>query len=258
MTDTKNTKNRNFDSIAQKFDKNIYGTTKGQLRHTILTHNLKPFLVKARNGNALDAGGGTGEFTLELLKYGMEVVLNDISSETLSLAAQKIAEDSPVTLQHGDIQSIQSVHGFDVICCHAVLEWAKSPLACIEHLISLLKPDGILSLSFFNADANLFGNALYGNFELIKQNMVKKNRLQLANHKPLKPKEVLAFLQAQKVSIELLSGVRCFHDYLRDKSQQTTDYKALESLELKYCSQEPYMWLGKYFHIVVKKPQIEL
>lgn len=257
MTDTQNTKNRNFDSIAQKFDKNIYGTTKGQLRHKILTHNLAPFLDERHGGIALDAGGGTGEFTLELLKYDLQVVLNDISSETLALASDKMPVGAPVSLQHGDIESIHSEGGFDVICCHAVLEWAKSPLACVDHLLSLLKPNGILSLSFFNADANLFGNALYGNFELIKRNMVKKNRLQLANHKPLKPKEVLAYIQEQQVAVELLSGIRCFHDYLRDKSQQRTDYPELEALELKYCTQEPYMWLGKYFQIVVKKPQME-
>ncbi len=31
---------RNFDDIAEKFSRNIYGTTKGQLRQTILWQDL--------------------------------------------------------------------------------------------------------------------------------------------------------------------------------------------------------------------------
>jgi hypothetical protein len=33
-------RDRNFDDIAEKFSRNIYGTTKGQLRQTILWQDL--------------------------------------------------------------------------------------------------------------------------------------------------------------------------------------------------------------------------
>ena len=35
---------RNFDDIAEKFSRNIYGTTKGQLRQAILWQDLEPLL----------------------------------------------------------------------------------------------------------------------------------------------------------------------------------------------------------------------
>jgi S-adenosylmethionine-dependent methyltransferase len=39
-------RDRNFDDIAEKFSRNIYGTTKGQLRQAILWQDLDRFSPK--------------------------------------------------------------------------------------------------------------------------------------------------------------------------------------------------------------------
>ena len=51
---------RNFDDIAEKFSRNIYGTTKGQLRQAILWQVLDRVLeeIGGRKLRVLDAGGG--------------------------------------------------------------------------------------------------------------------------------------------------------------------------------------------------------
>ncbi|WP_338292365.1 methyltransferase domain-containing protein [Planctobacterium marinum] len=243
-----------FDNIANKFDKNIYGTTKGRLRHEMLMHNLA-FLWPVLNENAcvLDAGGGTGEFTKELLAKGYQVLLNDISMDTLEIAEQKLADYDGLSLHHGAIQDIPAHSQFDLVTCHAVFEWLDNPQAVLSHLFELLKPGAYLSLSFFNQDANLFGNVLYGNFQLINNGMKQKNRLRLANHTPLKPKTVLNWLEELPCEVLKKSGIRCFHDYLKDKQQQSDNYQDIKQLELQYSDQEPYLWLGKYFHIVIRK-----
>jgi S-adenosylmethionine-dependent methyltransferase len=41
---------RNFDDIAEKFSRNIYGTTKGQLRQAILWQDLQPLLAQLGPG----------------------------------------------------------------------------------------------------------------------------------------------------------------------------------------------------------------
>lgn len=249
-------KDRSFDGIAEKFDKNIYGTSKGKLRHQMLCHHLQPYLGSSDGKQALDAGGGTGEFTRTLIEQGFSVVLNDISADTLDVAKQKLPEQSPVSFHHGEINGIRQEEGFDVVICHAVLEWLSEPLAAISHLVSLCRPNGVLSLSFFNADANVFGNLVYGNFELVANDMQRKNRLQLANHKPLKPKIILDHLATLPVTIEQTAGIRCFHDYLRDKSQQNSCYDELLAAEKRFSSEEPFKWLGKYFHIIIKKQNL--
>lgn len=251
-------KDVSFDNIASKFDKSIYGTTKGQLRHEMLIYNLD-FVWKylPQQPRMLDAGGGTGEFTRELLRYSDHVTLNDISADTLDVARDKLNEpslgDKNLRFHHGPIQSLDIAEKFDFISCHAVFEWLQEPKQVLKHLFNLLNNGGYLSLSFFNQDANLFGNLLYGNFDLINNNMKQKNRLKLATHKPLKPDEVLRWLAKLDCEVCHKAGIRCFHDYLRDKSQQSNDYQQLLAMEKKYCATEPYMWLGKYFHIIVRK-----
>lgn len=253
MDTNKRSNDRNFNDLATKFEKNIYGTSKGRLRHEILLHNLQPFISDGRGKAALDAGGGTGELSKALLACDFNVMLNDVSDEVLEIAKHKLRDNTALEIHHGSIMAISTDIKFDFIACHAVLEWLESPFNAIEKLLSQLNEKGILSLSFFNHDANLFGNLLYGNFELVKNNMRQKNRVRLAAHSPLKPKEVIDFLNTMPCEIKLVSGIRCFHDYLKDKSQQETEYQALKEMELKYCKQEPFLWLGKYFHIVVEK-----
>ncbi|ENN6705683.1 tRNA uridine 5-oxyacetic acid(34) methyltransferase CmoM, partial [Shigella flexneri] len=51
------------------------------------------------------------------------------------------------------------------------------------------------------------------------------------------------------------TGVRVFHDYLREKYQQRDCYEALLELETRYCRQEPYITLGRYIHVTARKPQ---
>lgn len=272
-------KDISFDAIASKFDKSIYGSTKGKLRHELLLFNLKDiWSLLPDNPKMLDAGGGTGEFTRELLFGSGDVTLNDISIDTLDIARKKLkvvssgeaneqssgqqrigknniaAESGPdIHFHHGAIQSIGPDKKFDFIACHAVFEWLQEPQEVLLHLMKLLSSGGILSLSFFNEDANVFGNMLYGNFDLISNNMQQKNRLKLASHKPLKPTEVLSWLD--NIDCELLqkAGIRCFHDYLKDKSQQTSHYEKLLAMEKQFCQREPYLWLGKYFHMVIRK-----
>ncbi|EHW9046738.1 hypothetical protein P8B69_004164 [Salmonella enterica] len=53
------------------------------------------------------------------------------------------------------------------------------------------------------------------------------------------------------------TGVRVFHDYLREKHQQRDCYETLVELETRYCRQEPYISLGRYIHVTaIKSPAL--
>lgn len=62
-------RDRNFDDIAEKFSRNIYGTTKGQLRQTILWQDLDAILATygGQTLRVLDAGGGEGQTAIKWL-----------------------------------------------------------------------------------------------------------------------------------------------------------------------------------------------
>lgn len=254
----KNEGDQNFDAIANKFQKNIYGTTKGRLRHELLlTHILQtvPLTAKTR---VLDAGGGTGMMSREMLAKGCQVTLNDVSADSLALAGEVLtdvatAEGQNLSLLHSPIQQIPAGNRYDLIICHAVLEWLQSPFTCIEHLLGLLEPDGYMSLSFFNRDALLFGNVLYGNFDYVNAGLKVRNKVRLNPQNPQRPQEILKFLGGMPVNIVKQIGIRCFHDYLKTPEKQYQEYKSLKQLELKYGEQHPYKWLGKYFQIILQK-----
>jgi len=245
---------QSFDKFADKFEKNIYGSTKGQLRHELLVHYLHECIpLKVKNLEVLDAGGGTGVMTEVMLDLNHKVTLTDISSEVLSLAKSKLGKNINLDVQNKDILSLNSKKQYDLVVCHAVLEWLQHPLEVLHKLVDLVKPGGYLSLSFFNYDAQLFGNMLYGNFDYVEQGMTSKNIVRLSPKNPQKPKIILSQLEDLPVQIIKQVGIRCFHDYLKQTEKQTSEYEQLKRLEIKYGSTEPYLWLGKYFLVIAQK-----
>lgn len=245
-------KSGSFDGIANKFDKNIYGTSKGRLRHALLTHYLSDTLENPAALEVLDAGGGTGMMSYEFAKHGHAVDVLDISTEALDIARVKLAEFTSTNFICGGVDTLNKK--YDVIVCHALLEWLDEPLQTLLCLIGHLRENGVLSLSFFNADAMLFNNAIYGNFDYIAKGMKVRNAVRLNPHNPQSPRAVIdALSNVADVKIELQAGIRCFHDYMRDTSMQNSHFDQILSLEKRYGTQAPYMWLGKYFYIRLKK-----
>lgn len=249
-----NKQDQSFDKFADKFEKNIYGSTKGRLRHELLVHHLQDYIsLDGGPLDVLDAGGGTGVMSEVMLNLGHKVTLSDISSEVLALAKTKLGDHSNLDIQHKDILSLDTEKEYDLVVCHAVLEWLQDPIEVMGKLVSLVKPGGHLSLSFFNYDAQLFGNMLYGNFDYVEQGMINKNIVRLSPNNPQKPKDILAQLEALPIQLRKKAGIRCFHDYLKQPEKQTSEYEQLKQLEIQYGSTEPYLWMGKYFLIIAQK-----
>ncbi|MCY7296384.1 methyltransferase domain-containing protein [Alteromonas sp. a30] len=245
---------RNFDDLAQKFDANIYGTSKGRLRHELLLHHLhNVVLVNNKPRNILDAGGGTGEMTRSLLALGHKVTLNDLSADSLDIAKDKCRLFPDVNYSHSSIHNLPKTQRYDLVICHAVLEWASDQQQLLLDLIELTEVGGHISLSFYNYDAQLFSNMVYGNFEFVAQGMKKRNQVRLTPHSPAKPQNILSLLEQLPVNVVHKAGIRCFHDYVREKQLPNEKYDSLFQLEAKYGLEDPYLWLGKYFHIVIKR-----
>ena len=91
-------RDRNFDDIAEKFSRNIYGTTKGQLRQTILWQDLDKLLADyaGQTLRVLDAGGGEGQTAILMAQRGHHVTLCDLSAEMVA-RAQRAAEEQATT-----------------------------------------------------------------------------------------------------------------------------------------------------------------
>ncbi|MBK5144784.1 tRNA uridine 5-oxyacetic acid(34) methyltransferase CmoM [Budviciaceae bacterium BWR-B9] len=255
------TKDRNFDDIAEKFSRNIYGTTKGEIRQTVLWQDLEHLLslMPQRPLRILDAGGGEGVMACEMAARGHQVIFCDISAEMLKRAESAAAEK-------GVSQQIQFIHcaakdvsdhleqPVDLVLFHAVLEWVQDQRGTLEALTQCLQPAGMLSLMFYNYNALLFRNITLGNFGYIEAGMQKKKKRTLSPDRPLEPQQVYNWLDEMQMVTISKSGVRVFHDYAQNKQQQQQDFAALLALELRYCRQEPFVSLGRYIHVIAQKP----
>ncbi len=84
---------------------------------------------------------------------GHQVELCDLSAEMLALARSQIAEkglEDRIRLIHCPIQDLKAhVTGtFDLVLCHAVLEWLAEPRQTLLGLFPFVNAGGILSLLF--------------------------------------------------------------------------------------------------------------
>ncbi|VFS44765.1 type 11 methyltransferase [Enterobacter cancerogenus] len=111
------------------------------------------------------------------------------------------------------------------------LEWVADPQAVLKTLWSMLRPGGALSLMFYNANGLLMRNVLVGNFGYVQQGMYKKKRRTLSPDFPREPQQVYGWLEEIGWEITGKTGVRVFHDYLRDKQKQHDCLDALTEIE---------------------------
>jgi len=263
---------RNFDELAKRFKKNIYGGLKGDIRLAVLNRdctayvNILPFnqsLVPQASWRILDAGGGQGQFSLQLAQAGHHVVICDISAEMLKLAEEQVTAlglHERVTLIHCAIQDLSqhlapAQQQFDMVICHAVMEWMQEPQALLPCLLNYLKPQGYLSLTFYNVHSLIYKNLLRTNFKKIIQKDFGGSRGSLTPINPVDPQQVLVWVNALPLTLLAHSGIRVFHDYIFNEEHRERDPETLLQLELEFSQQEPYRSLGRYVHLLLRATQ---
>jgi S-adenosylmethionine-dependent methyltransferase len=142
-----------FDGIADTFEREVYGTTKGEIRLAVLWADLLESIPVLADGglDILDAGGGSGHVAVRLASLGNRVTLLEPSFDMLSLAQTRAAEAGivdRVTFVESTVQAFagRSTEIYDVVLCHAVLEWVAEPQQVVRELAGRVRPGGSLSL----------------------------------------------------------------------------------------------------------------
>src|SRR5690606_15743207 len=155
----------------------------------------------------------------------------------------------PATFIQSPWQDIENhVEGrFDLVVCHAVLEWLAEPQAILPVLHRLVAVDGWLSLAFYNRDALVYRYLLKGSFKKLRSGELAGERRSLTPQRPLDPRELAAQLEADW-QVERTSGVRVFHDYMPLEFQARTGLDALLEMELAYRRHPAFAGLGRYLH----------
>lgn len=261
MIDKHPEEDRNFDDLALRFQSKIYDSMKGRLRLAVLRRDFDDY-VALDGKRVLDVGAGQGQWALQMLRRGAIVHLTDVSAEMLSLAKNNI-HDSGLTetqkanagFQQVSLQELMQHNfaPFDVVTCHAVLEWLDQPADFFAAVAPLLANGGWCSLIFYNLNGLIFKNLLRTNYSKVINRDFRGARGGLTPLNPLQPEDVRKWAGDWNYEIVCQSGIRVFHDYVLDKRLYDRDPDAVETLELLYSRQQPYRDLGRYIHLLLRK-----
>lgn len=256
---------RNFDDISAHFEKKIYGGLKGEIRLAVLRHDIFDWVkswqqTHNRPLRILDVGAGLAQISIELAKDGHDVTINDISANMLEIAKQNAGEAAQnITWHTCPYQQLDDklTGKYDLILCHALLEWLVEPKLIMDFFDRWLVDDvaekGVLSLCFYNPASFVYRNLVMGNFNLLNNKDFKADNGSLTPNHPVAKDEVIAWIGDHHYQILHTSGLRVFHDYSPLKRGGHTNPQAVIDMEVAYSGQDPYKWLGRYLHFLVSK-----
>jgi S-adenosylmethionine-dependent methyltransferase len=252
---------RNFDELAGRFQRNIYASLKGQIRLGVVERDFQEFLPEQDSDTCLrvlDAGGGQGQMARQIARRGHKVVLCDISTKMLELARESLAKEDllhAVELRHASIQEVvgAGAEQFDVVTCHAVLEWLAEPQQVLELLSNAVKPGGVLSILYYNLNGLIYKNLLRTNFKKVRKQAWRGYRGSLTPTTPLRPEQVDEWLAALSVARQCESGIRVFYDYIFNQEDRVRDPEGILEMELQHSREMAYKHLGRYIHVLCRK-----
>lgn len=121
---------------------------------TITWRYLEPYVPLSPEAIVLDAGGGTGRWSIQMAKKGCKVILLDISEGMLNIAKEKIERhrlQQRITLEKGDIAKLKyQDETFDMVLCEHTLFLLENPDAAIKEFARVLKKGAPLIVSAQN------------------------------------------------------------------------------------------------------------
>ncbi len=250
---------KDFDGISNAFERTIYGSTKGFIRSRVIWEDMTaqvPGLAEGRL-TILDAGGGSGHLAAQMAKVGNSVLLCDPSQEMLDLArqtAQKTEITGELSFEQATIGDLGNRCGqqFQLVVCHAVLEWLGKPEDAFNHLVGLMVPSGHLSLMFYNFNASLFKRAIRGQFSEALREIDLPAAPRRDGAVPIREQDVCRWVRAVGLLVQHRAGIRVFHDHIRDQLGES-ELKGLLELELECRTKEPFASLAQHIHLVCRR-----
>ncbi len=141
---------RLFDNWPEKYDQwftTPIGTLVKKYEGELILDLLKP-----RQGEIiLDAGCGTGIFTLDILSFGPYVIGLDISQPMLIRAAQK-AKAYPFQIILADMSNLPfQDSSFDKVVSVTALEFTKDAKSVVNELFRVTKKGGLIIVTTLNS-----------------------------------------------------------------------------------------------------------
>jgi len=143
-----------FDNDASTYDQ-WYTTPMGRHVDYVETSCALGLLQPFSGMKILDAGCGTGNFSLKLARIGCRVTGIDVSEKMLAFAEQKAREEKlDVDFRIMDVCSLSfGDETFDAVTSMAAFEFLNDPELAMEEMFRILKKNGALLIGTINKES---------------------------------------------------------------------------------------------------------
>lgn len=238
-----------YDTVAEEYDREEEEPF-FILINELAWSQIKEALAPVKGGKVLDAGGGTGKWSILLSKEGFDVTMTDISDKMIKIAekkAKKAGVADKMTFQRADLSKLEFEDGlFDAVLCEGEV------LSCIDYdakdqvigeMARVLKKGGKLIVSA----GNRYFFALYF---LRESTEAAKNLLTAPTiNAPDNPKsplysrtELEKLLEKHSISVEKTIGAGVltlpYVDHLRGKPLEKGNLDHLKEIERILCQMD--------------------
>jgi 2-polyprenyl-3-methyl-5-hydroxy-6-metoxy-1,4-benzoquinol methylase len=168
-----------FDDYYEDYD-SWYDTPAGAFVDALETECAFSLLQPVKGMRILDAGCGTGNYSVKLARMGASVAGIDISSAMLKLAGEKKAQKNlDITFMQTDCETAVFDGCFDGIISMAVFEFLSNPAGAYANLKQYLKPGAPFVIGTIQKGGawqelySQFKNSVYAGARFLSQEDVK-------------------------------------------------------------------------------------
>lgn len=135
----------NFDTYAQRYD-SWFTTPAGRKVFDLELRTLFQFIDPSQGKKMLDVGIGTGIFTLEFAKKGMDVSGIDPSEEMIAIARKR-----GLSARRGTGEDIPFVdESFDVVLSMSSMEFSADPDKFVSEMVRVARPSAPVVVAVLN------------------------------------------------------------------------------------------------------------
>lgn len=142
-----------YNSKSKTYD-GLFDTLYFKIYDVITWKYLNPYVPTDPDALVLDAGGGTGRWSIWMARKGCRVILVDISEEMLKVADYRVKNEGlqdKIIIERGDIVNTSFANEtFDMILCEHTLFLFKEPDILLTELKRILKKKARLIISAQN------------------------------------------------------------------------------------------------------------
>jgi len=253
-----------YQRMAADYDKEYQVPFFEEIYDKITWHYIEAYLP--RGGVVLDAGGGTGKWSIPIAKKGLKVVLFDISQDMLNVASTKVEEkglEDNVSFRQGDICSLPFADStFDFVLAEGdPISYCSNPNSAVKELGRVLKSNCYLSAGVDSLYPVLRRMLNQPDVDFDQFHKVYRERRFLAKNWGFQcwaftPKDLRRLFSKHGFRVVKIAGKSVMFTSRPETEavfKDSTRIQKVLDIELKFCETPNIVGYGGHLHIVAQK-----